>query len=268
VQFSRSLFTGKERDTESGNDYFEARYYNSAMGRFMSPDRPGDQQKEDPQSMNLYSYVRNRPLTSTDPTGRFECKGDSSFCGASEVAAFKLKMASFDIWNPNMYALEKIQDTIGNYGEKNGVVVTSADLGGTERQHEDGNTVGKTITFNSRFLGSTDEMAAILAHEGTHVMQNEIADSFEKGGWGWLCWSCLTPTKPSWEGRKKMESEAYRNQGYMEQALHMKGQIYDPTDHRPGADTSRESRIDSAARGSANISCPGSLYAEGSRCTP
>ncbi|MDR3573594.1 MAG: RHS repeat-associated core domain-containing protein, partial [Anaerolineaceae bacterium] len=31
-------FTGKERDTESGNDYFGARYYSSAMGRFMSPD--------------------------------------------------------------------------------------------------------------------------------------------------------------------------------------------------------------------------------------
>jgi RHS repeat-associated protein len=30
-------FTGKERDTESGNDYFEARYYSSSMGRFMSP---------------------------------------------------------------------------------------------------------------------------------------------------------------------------------------------------------------------------------------
>ncbi len=31
-------FTGKERDTESGNDYFGARYYSSQMGRFMSPD--------------------------------------------------------------------------------------------------------------------------------------------------------------------------------------------------------------------------------------
>jgi RHS repeat-associated protein len=36
--FSRSRFTGKERDTESGNDYFGARYYASSMGRFMSPD--------------------------------------------------------------------------------------------------------------------------------------------------------------------------------------------------------------------------------------
>ena len=38
-------YTGKERDAESGNDYFEARYYSSAMGRFMSPDWSA---KEDP----------------------------------------------------------------------------------------------------------------------------------------------------------------------------------------------------------------------------
>jgi RHS repeat-associated protein len=31
-------FTGKERDAESGLDYFGARYYASSMGRFMSPD--------------------------------------------------------------------------------------------------------------------------------------------------------------------------------------------------------------------------------------
>ena len=32
-------FTGKEHDAaESGNDYFEARYYGSNMGRFLSPD--------------------------------------------------------------------------------------------------------------------------------------------------------------------------------------------------------------------------------------
>ncbi|HXS11613.1 MAG TPA: RHS repeat-associated core domain-containing protein, partial [Acidobacteriaceae bacterium] len=34
-------FTGKERDTESGLDYFGARYYASSMGRFMSPDPSG-----------------------------------------------------------------------------------------------------------------------------------------------------------------------------------------------------------------------------------
>jgi hypothetical protein len=30
-------FTGKERDAESGNDYFNARYYASSMGRVAHP---------------------------------------------------------------------------------------------------------------------------------------------------------------------------------------------------------------------------------------
>ena len=68
-------FTQKERDTESGNDYFEARYYSSAMGRFMSPDWSAKVEPvpyasmDDPQSLNLYAYVRNNPLTRVDADG-------------------------------------------------------------------------------------------------------------------------------------------------------------------------------------------------------
>jgi RHS repeat-associated protein len=72
-------FTGKERDTESGNDYFEARYYSSSMGRFMSPDwsakaEPVPYAKMDnPQSLNLYAYVLNNPLSKVDPDGHLGC---------------------------------------------------------------------------------------------------------------------------------------------------------------------------------------------------
>jgi RHS repeat-associated protein len=72
---TENLFTGKERDAESGNDYFGARYYSSAMGRFMSPDwsvkiEPVPYSKlDDPQSLNLYAYVLNNPLGETDPDG-------------------------------------------------------------------------------------------------------------------------------------------------------------------------------------------------------
>lgn len=66
-------FTGQERDSESGNDYFGARYYSSAMGRFMSPDPSGLVYADptNPQSLNLYSYVLNNPLSFTDPTGEY-----------------------------------------------------------------------------------------------------------------------------------------------------------------------------------------------------
>ncbi len=64
-------FTGKERDTESGLDYFGARYYGSALGRFSSPDPAGIfvADLSNPQSWNLYGYVWNNPLGNLDPTG-------------------------------------------------------------------------------------------------------------------------------------------------------------------------------------------------------
>ena|SRR5579863_240335 len=64
-------FTGKERDSESGNDYFGARYYASSMGRFLSPDPVGDWAANpgDPQSWNQYAYVEGNPLAMVDPDG-------------------------------------------------------------------------------------------------------------------------------------------------------------------------------------------------------
>jgi RHS repeat-associated protein len=75
TRFSPSRSTGKERDQESGNDYFGARYYTSSMGRFMSPDwsakvAPVPYAKLDnPQTLNLYAYMRNNPLGGVDKDG-------------------------------------------------------------------------------------------------------------------------------------------------------------------------------------------------------
>ena len=90
-------FTGKERDGESGNDYFGARYYASSMGRFTSPDpynamlikqgmESGGLPKEaaesflsgfleNPQNWNQYTYGLNDPLRFIDPTGAAPADG-------------------------------------------------------------------------------------------------------------------------------------------------------------------------------------------------
>ena len=66
----RHKFTGKERDSESGMDYFGARYFSASLGRFTSADAPfADQYASSPQSWNLYGYVRNNPLRFIDPSG-------------------------------------------------------------------------------------------------------------------------------------------------------------------------------------------------------
>jgi RHS repeat-associated protein len=62
-------FTGKERD-ETGLDYFGARYYSNALGRFTSPDPYWKSARaEVPQTWNRYAYVHNNPLSFVDWEG-------------------------------------------------------------------------------------------------------------------------------------------------------------------------------------------------------
>jgi RHS repeat-associated protein len=63
-------FTAKERDTESGLDYFGARYFSGAQGRFTSVD-PSRQSIDlaNPQTWNRYSYGLNSPLNYVDRNG-------------------------------------------------------------------------------------------------------------------------------------------------------------------------------------------------------
>jgi RHS repeat-associated protein len=85
----RQQFTQKERDIETGLDYFDARYYSSSQGRFTSVDpfnialdtqQAAEHNPErartlfnaylsQPQQWNCYSYAINNPLLYVDPTG-------------------------------------------------------------------------------------------------------------------------------------------------------------------------------------------------------
>jgi len=79
-------FTGKERDVETGLDYFGARYFAGVQGRFVSPD-PVAGSTFKPQSLNLYAYAWNNPLRHTDPTGMVVSWEDSGAkCKTGETA--------------------------------------------------------------------------------------------------------------------------------------------------------------------------------------
>jgi RHS repeat-associated protein len=84
-------FTGKERDSESGLDNFGARYDASSLGRFMTPDwaaRPTAVPYAlfgDPQSLNLYGYVRNDPVSRADADGHY-WGGAAGACASAQSA--------------------------------------------------------------------------------------------------------------------------------------------------------------------------------------
>jgi RHS repeat-associated protein len=100
-------FTGKERDAESGLDYFGARYMSGAQGRFTSPD-PTRQSvdKANPQTWNRYSYTLNNPHAYVDknglwPTPIHEAMLDSIFGGVLSSWQVKyLKSVSWGQDNP------------------------------------------------------------------------------------------------------------------------------------------------------------------------
>ena len=62
----RFKFTGKERDEESGYDFFGARYYTSAASIWLSPDPLSDKYPQ----ISSYAYCAWNPLKYVDPDGR------------------------------------------------------------------------------------------------------------------------------------------------------------------------------------------------------
>lgn len=170
------------------------------MGRFMSPDAPVDQHPADPQSWNLYSYVRNNPLILLDPSGNYSCNPTSmsqSQCDdfGSDLAKAKLDAAtalSHEEISGDQY--NAVTGALGAYGalnDGNGVTVNlgaTGGLPGNTRTEGGGdkttaNPTGQNInvTLNGGLFdrGSSNELLETIAHEGSHVGD---AEAWAKAG--------------------------------------------------------------------------------------
>jgi RHS repeat-associated protein len=149
----RQKFTGKERGdagSENSLDYFGARYFSGAQGRYTGPDWSEHPEPVpyadfyDPQTLNLFAYTRNNPLTLTDPDGH--C-GPWCIVGGMALGAAG-SYISQRIANP---------DNPVNWG-----VVGAGALGGAVA----GATMGLATTpaaFTSVFAGATVEIKTGVA---------------------------------------------------------------------------------------------------------
>jgi RHS repeat-associated protein len=191
-------FTGKERDSESGLDNFGARYDSSQYGRFMTPDDIGPgQHPEDPQTWNMYSYVRNNPLNLTDPMGQYTCDGTmtQTQCDYFQKGLDKAQDAANNLksqYGVDSDQYKNAQGAIDAYGKENvnnGVSIGQGNTGNyaaslqigpsgpTTSDNPSGQNIHLTFNSSDNFFGNSNGnngadlngMAALEAHEGSHV---------------------------------------------------------------------------------------------------
>jgi RHS repeat-associated protein len=94
-------FAGMQLDSETGNDHTWFRNYEPNLGRWMSPDRVAGS-VTNPQSLNLYNYALNNPLSLVDPTGLAYCPPailNTTVDGAPPASALAQCVSNEDYWD-------------------------------------------------------------------------------------------------------------------------------------------------------------------------
>ncbi|MDH4098986.1 MAG: FG-GAP-like repeat-containing protein [Nitrospirota bacterium] len=95
-------FTSQAYDAETGLYYYNARYYNPGLGRFVSADSIVPD-PEDPQAFNRYSYTLNNPVIYTDPTGNatefYATVSQTAYSGSS----ISISSSSSWFYTPSFY---------------------------------------------------------------------------------------------------------------------------------------------------------------------
>ena len=182
----RQKFTQKERDSESGLDYFGARYYSSAQGRFTSADPLlSSGTIYDPRTWNRYTYTLNNPLKYVDALGLYEFAANAT---DEQKKRFRQALVDvekardkFKIGSEKYNRLNDARNAYGKEGDKNGVSVgfekftgKEKDTGGRTTPSFQSDAEGKvtaniTVIVNTSVVEKRDELATVAAHEGQHT---------------------------------------------------------------------------------------------------
>lgn len=157
-------FTGKEYEEDTGLYYFEARWYNPTIARFVSEDPAqwglSGRMLSDPQRLNFYSYSGNNPIKNVDPNGQ-------------ESESVWYNPLSWD-WEGIGNTILQTLDTVPGTGDISDVYACVT-----------GETLFTQQTLTEEELGITAIMGILPIATGGQVrMAEEVADVASKYNWG------------------------------------------------------------------------------------
>ncbi len=107
-------YTGQIADSSTGLMFYNARYYDPTLGRFISPDTIVPD-FTNPQDLNRYSYVRNNPVNLTDPSGH--CPPNrAGLCGLGEIPEDEIGQSQYTADLQAYYQFQLEQERLRSRG--------------------------------------------------------------------------------------------------------------------------------------------------------
>jgi RHS repeat-associated protein len=161
------LFTGEQLDSESSFYYLRARYYDPAIGRFLS---------QDPlPSGNLYTYVRNNPVNFSDPYG-LHCKAWHPHHCVKEAAEEATEFVSETVPRAADWAWERITDP---YNIATAVQFASGWVATVSCRAPAGVVLAVCVVSATIYVGATAAKAEIICQQ-VNAGQYSASEGFAK----------------------------------------------------------------------------------------
>jgi RHS repeat-associated protein len=234
---SKYQFTGQEKDSETGLNYMNARYYSADLKRFTQPDTIV-QDPYDPQMLNRYAYARNNPLRYTDPSGNVvSCNKNG--CSSSYLPTPKPKAPpttyqqfTNNIPKPSPQNQPSKQSTSNNGGSSSGggntnnnpiaavAGVVGAAAGSLARQNYiNGYAFQNAVNVANGFVKNTQGLGAAYGNRIPDILDHEQKIIGECKAVGYICNTQQLKDMIRFAGDNGYKFTLYNNGGNLSQPI-------------------------------------------------
>ena len=161
-------YTGHVMDGATGLTYMQQRYYDPAVGRFLSVD-PVTASLTTGEGFNRYGYADNSPYRFIDPDGRYSCETEVCPYIRAYVAAMRESMSN--LRSPgDQRRIDRLLRYIGTEGSA-GPLYKSGQLKGDKLANTD---QAGTTTIDLGKASNDNEGAMAIGHEANHDLDAKV----------------------------------------------------------------------------------------------